>query len=330
MARADDAAPRAVVAERELKLGTVAPGDPVVATFRVENTGGAPLTLEPKNPVPFIAGVESSVGGAPVPPGGTGTVTIRIRSDKLSGPGTVVVPVATNDPAAAKLELRVTVEVKPLLFADPGYARYNVVQKEREGTIAQKVWSSDGAAFRVLSVEAPLPALRTTFREATGDERRADVPGSQWRVETTLAADAPVGALAGDVVIVTDHPRQKKLYVPLSGFVRPVIAVTPPEAELGDVDASRPFRFVLDVKSFASEAITLERAECDLKGATVEIVPVLEGRAWKVRVSVAAGLPEGPLSGTVRIFTASAKAPRIDVPVRGRLVAKTSAPADGK
>lgn len=327
---AADTAPRAVLAQPEQKLGTVAPGEPAVATFRIENAGTAPLTLEPGHPNPFIAGVQSTAVGSPVPPGGSGTVTVRILTDKLSGPGTVRVPVATNDPAAARLEVAVTVEVKPLLFGDPGYARFNVVQKEREGTIAQKVWSSDGATFRVLAVEAPTPALRTSFREATAEERRADVTGSQWRVETTLPTDAPVGPLTGDVVIVTDHPRQKKLHVPLSGFVRPVIAVTPPEASLGDVDPGRPFRFTLDVKSFASEAITLERAECDLPGAKAEIVPVTAGRAWKVRVSVPEGLPEGPLSGVVRLFTASAKAPRVDVPVRGRLVAKTGAPADGK
>lgn len=328
--RAADDAPRAVLAEAEQKLGTVAPGEPVVATFRIENTGTAPLTLEPRNPNPFIAGVRSSVAGSPVPPGGSGTVTVRIVTDKLSGPGTVRIPVLTNDPAAAKLEVAISVEVKPLLFVDPGYARYNVVQKEREGTIAQKIWSSDGATFTVLAVEPPTPALRTAFREATPEERRADVAGSQWRVETTLASDAPVGPLTGDVVVVTDHPRQKKLHVPLSGFVRPIVAVTPPEAELGDVDPSRPFRFTLDVKSFASEAIALERAECDLPGAKAEIVPVTAGREWKVRVSVPVGLPEGPLSGVVRLFTASAKVPRIDVPVRGRLVAKTSVPADGK
>jgi hypothetical protein len=130
-------------------------------------------------------------------------------------------------------------------------------------------------------------------------------------------------------VVVTDHPRQKRLRIPLSGFVRPVLAVTPPVADIGEVDGAKPFRFTLDVKSFASEEIALERAECDLPGATVEIIPVTAGRAYRVRVAVPADLPAGALSGTVRIFTASAKIPQIEVPVRGRLLAR-SAPADGE
>jgi hypothetical protein len=323
-------AARAVLAAREQKIGVVAPGEPAVATFRIENAGSAPLTVAAGNPVPFIAGVESTVEGSPAAPGAAATVTIRIATGKRAGEGTIVVPVKTNDPDAEKIELRASVEVKPLLLADPGYARFNVVQQEREGTIPQTVWSTDGAAFRVLAVEPPTPALRTSFREAAAAERRADTSGSQWRIELTLPTDAPVGALVGDVVVVTDHPRQQRLYLPLSGFVRPVMAVTPPEAELGDVDGARAFRFTLDVKIFATESIALERATCDLPGATVEIVPVTAGRTYRVRVSVPEGLPSGPIAGTVRLFTASAKVAHLDVPVRGRIVAKPTPSADGK
>lgn len=330
LAAGADTGPRAVLAEPEQKLGVVPPGDPVIARFRVENPGTEPLTLVAGSPMPFMAGVSGSVEGSPVPPGGAGTVSVRIETEKLAGEGTVRIPVTTNDPATPKLELRATLEVKPLLFADPGYARFNVVQKERDGTIPQQVWSSDGATFKVLSVESPMPALRTSFREATPEERREGIAGSQWHVDVTLPQDAPVGALTGDVVVVTDHAKQKRLHVPVSGFVRPVFAVTPPDADVGSLDGARPFRFTLDVKNFATETIALERAECDLKGATTEILPVTEGRAWKVRVSVPAGLPAGPIAGTVRLFTASAKAPEMDVPVRGRIVDETSASADGK
>jgi hypothetical protein len=327
---ADATGPRAVIAAAEQKLGVVPPGDPVTATFRIENGGSAPLTIEAGKPVPYMAGVTSSVAGSPVAAGGTATVSVRIETEKQAGEGTVTIPVTTNDPAAPKLMLRTTVEVRPLLVAEPGYARYNVVQQERDGTIAQQVSSTDGATFKIVSVESPMPALRVSFREAKPEEQRDDVKGSQWRVETTLPLDAPIGALRGDVVIVTDHPKQKSLHVPVSGFVRPVLAVTPPDADVGNLDGTRPFRFMLDVKSFASGGIKLERAECDLKGATTEIVPVLEGRAWKVRVAVPPGLPVGPIAGTVRIFTASAKVPQIDVPVHGRIVEPTTAPADGK
>ena len=327
-AAAEPPAPKALLAEPEHDAGVVAPGESAVAKFRIENHGDAPLTLTAGNPVPYMAGVHTKIDGAPVPPGKAATVTLSLDTGALAGVGTVRVPLTTNDPATAKLTVAMTVEVKPALVADPGYARYNVVQKERDGTIKQTIWAVDGAKFRVVSVQSPMPALHLTFREAKPEERRADA-GSQWHVESTLPADAPVGALLGDIVVVTDHPKQKKLHIPLSGFVRPVFAVTPPVADIGAVDGSKPFRFTLDVKNFASETIALERAESDLPGATVEIVPVTAGRAYKVHVAMPAGLPAGALSGTVRLFTASAKVPQIEVPVRGRLL-EASAPADGK
>lgn len=319
--------PRAVLAAAERDAGVVAPGQDAVAKFRIENHGGAPLTLSAGHPEPYMAGVRTTVDGQPVPPGKAATVTVRLDTGKLAGVGTVRVPIATNDPAAAKLTVVMKVEVRPLLAADPGYARYNVVQKERDGVIPQTVWSLDGASFRVLAVRSPIAALRVTFREAKPDERRPDVAGSQWHVESLLPADAPVGALTGDIVVVTDHPKQKVLHIPLSGFVRPVFAVTPPVADLGQVDGTRPFRFTLFVKNFATELIPLERAETDLPGATVEIAPVTAGRAYKVHVAVPAGVPAGALSGTVHLFTASAKAPRIEVPVRGRILGAAPAAA---
>jgi hypothetical protein len=321
-------AARAALVEAERDAGVVAPGVAAVAKFRVRNEGGAPLTLTPHAPDPYMAGVETTVQGAPVLPGRTATVSVRLDTATLAGDGTVRVPLLTNDPAAEKLWIVMKVAVRPALAADPGYARYNVVQKEREGTIAQTVWSTDGATFRVKSVTSPIAGLRLAFREARADERRP-AAGSQWRVESTLASDAPVGALVGHIVVVTDHPKQKRLEIPVSGFVRPVFAVTPPSADIGEVDGTRPLRFTLDVKNFATETIALERADCDLAGATVEITPVSDGRAYKVHVAVPAGLPAGPLSGKVRIFTVSAKVPEIDVPVRGQVRAATSsAPAN--
>jgi len=319
-------APRAVLSRATQDLGVVAPGEPATATFEVKNEGDAPLVVTAGKPTPLVPGFTVDVRGTPVAPGGVATVTMAFDTRKLAGPGVVEVPLETNDPHAGRLTATLRAEVRPLLRADPGYARYNVVQHEREGTIAQTVWSADGATFRVLAVRSPVDALRVRFEE-TPAARRREVAGSQWLVETTLASDAPVGALTGDVVVVTDHPRQKELRIPLSGFVRPVLAVTPPQADLGEVDGTRPLRFTLDVKSFATEPIALERVEVDLPGATAEVLPVVPGRQAKVRVSVPAGLPDGAFAGVVRIFTDSATAPRVDVPVRGRARA-TSPSAD--
>jgi hypothetical protein len=307
-------------------LGVVGLGEEAVAEFEVRNEGGAPLTLQAPGLPPGVA-VEGLV--AALAPGES--VRLRVRIDTLNARDdpqqrwTLV----TNDPDRARVPLTVRLDVRPFLLVRPGYARYITVQKAREGTIVQTVGAADGAAFRVLRVESPTPHLRVTFREARPDERRPEWTGSQWRVETTLAADSPVGPLTGMLVVHTDHPRQRRAVVPLSGFVRPILAVTPAEARLGDLDRRRTEPLRLSVRNFAEETIQITGVSTDVAAVRAEIEPVEAGRRWRLKLWPAPGAPLGPFEGKIVLRTASPKLPSFQVPLSGRLVepALPAAPA---
>ena len=79
----------------------------------------------------------------------------------------------------------------------------------------------------------------------------------------------------------TDHPRQRRAFVPVSGFVRPILAVTPHEARLGD----------------------LERA-----------------RTWYLKLFPTPGAPLGAFEGTVQLRTASPLLPTFGISLSGRSV----------
>ena len=207
----------------------------------------------------------------------------------------------------------------------PGQARYVFVQRIRDGLIAQTVWATDGGDFRVVGLESPHPFLRATFREARPEERRSDVPGRQWRVELTLPADAPVGPLGGHLVIRVDHPRQKAVLVPVSGFVRPLFAVTPPAAHLGSVRVGA--RLSLHVKSFAEEPVSLVEAASDVPGVRAELTPIEPGRAYRLRLTLEAGVPAGEVTGSVRIRTDSPRQPVIEIPLSGTVRPGPDSPA---
>ena len=57
-----------------------------------------------------------------------------------------------------------------------------------------------------------------------------------------LANNAKVGPLADYVTVHTNHPKQKMVQIPVSGFVRPVMAVTPPTADFGKIELKEPLR----------------------------------------------------------------------------------------
>ena len=206
--------------------------------------------------------------------------------------------------------------------AIPGYARYITVQGGRPGTVSQLLLADDGVRFAVTGVESPLPHLAVAWREARPEERIPEAAGSQWVVETALAPDAPVGPLGAVVAVLLDHPSQRTLLIPVTGFVRPRFAVTPPEAALGAVSpGSGPFRFF--VRNFMEEASELGAATCDVAGVTAVVEPAEPGHGWWVVVKIGAALPAGPFTGTLRVPTTSAGQPLLEVPVTG------SGPADG-
>jgi hypothetical protein len=119
------------------------------------------------------------------------------------------------------------------------------------------------------------------------------------------------------VNITTDHPRQHHAHLQISGFVRPVIAVTPPTIALGSRPLDPGVVGTLRVQVFSSDAIEVTSADSDLKGLAFELEPVQGGRDYKVRVSVTADLPKGDFHGTIRVHTASPKSPVVEVPISG-------------
>lgn len=311
------APPRVTVEPEHRQLGVVGFGEEVVAEFVVRNDGGAPLTLAAPR-LPRGTRVEGLV--PELPPGESVRIRFRIDTLSLDGNRRQTWNLVTNDADRPRVVLQVELDVRPFLVARPGYARYITVQHAREGTITQTLGATDGTAFNVLRVESPVPTLRVSFREALPEERQPSWGGNQWRVMSTLASDSPVGALSGHIVVHTDHPRQKRAFIPVSGFVRPMMAVTPAEARFGDVERKRRDALRLFVKNFAEEEIEVNEVSTDVAAVRAEIQPLERGRTWRLRLYPVPDAPLGPFEGKVLLRTANPKLPRLEIPLSGRLV----------
>ena len=127
-------------------------------------------------------------------------------------------------------------------------------------------------------------------------------------------------ALADHVRIVTNHPKQRLVTIPVSGFVRPVIAVTPASADFGQVELKEPLTRTLNVRNFATEAIKITAADSTVAGMKTAIEPVQDGREYTIKVTLASGMPKGPFQGTITLRTDSPKKPAITVPIEGSVI----------
>jgi hypothetical protein len=313
-----DAKPKAVVVEPIKDVGSVAKGEKATADFLIRNDGDAVLEITNVQPA---CGCTVAEYDKTIAPGKTGKVHAVVDTATFNGPIAKGVSVFTNDPATPQIELTLRVKVEPYINVKPGYARYITVQGEPlEGNIVQTLWAPDGTPMDVVKADSPWPFLTVTYREATAAERMPDVKGKQWRVEMKLSNDARVGPLADYVTVHTNHPKQKIVQIPISGFVRPVMAVTPPVGDYGEIELKEPLKKSLSVKNFATEPIKLTSVETSTKGIDAKIEPLQEGREYSIRVTLDPSLGKGPFHGKLTLHTDSAKVPQLDVEIKGTIL----------
>lgn len=314
---AEGGKPKAVIAEPVQDLGAIPVSDKVNVTFTIRNEGDAELKITEVRP---SCGCTVADFDPTIPPGGSGEVRASLDTTNLNGPNSKTLTVFTNDSDNPAITLTIKGEVRPFIAAIPGYARFITVRNEAEGMVAQTLWSQDGNDFDVIGVDTPEPFITATFRPAKDDEKSEQGKGRQWRVEIKLAADAPVGALRGYVTVKTNHPKQSAVKLPISGFVRPLLAVTPPVADFQEVEITAPLRTSMTVRNFASEEIHLTSVESSLPAVKAEIVPLEDGRRYQLKLEVSPEMAKGPFTGRLMIKTDSPKEPQLEVEVKGTAI----------
>ena len=310
--------PKAVAVEAVKDVGTVPKGEKIVHDFMIRNDGDAVLEILNIQPA---CGCTVAEFDKTIAPGKTGKVHAVVDTSTFGGPIAKGLSVFTNDPATPQIELTVRAKVEPYIAVKPGYARYVTVQGEPiEGDITQTLFATDGSAMDIVGVDSPWPYLKVSFREAKAEERLPDVEGKQWRVEMKLGNDAKVGPLAEYVTVRTNHPKQKVVQIPVTGFVRPVVAVTPQVADFGTLEIKDATQKVLNVRNFATEPIKVTGVEENIPGIDVKLQPLNEGREYQVQLTLNPSLPKGNFDGKITIRTDSAKVPVLEVPLKGTIL----------
>ena len=309
--------PKAVVPELIKDVGFVAKGDLVTHEFVIRNDGNAPLELRE---VRAACGCTVVDFDKVIAPGKAGKVRVTVDTGSFNGPVAKGVTVYTNDPETPTLELTVRTDVGQFIKIKPGYARFITVQGEAEGKIVQTLWTPDNTPLEIVKVESPYPFMNVRFWEAKPEERlKENADQQQWKVELHLTDEAPVGALTEPIKIHINHPKQKLLQLPVSGFVRPVMAVTPPVIDIGQVNGNAPVRFSVNVRNFATEPIKLTSVAGDIQGITAKIEPLQDGREYQVQITFEPGT-KGPINGKLTLTTDSQKVPRIEVQMKGSVI----------
>lgn len=302
--------PKAVVPESVIDVGRVAKGEKIKRSFALKNEGTEALVIRE---------VKSSCGCAvanfdeSIAPGETGTIEAVVSTENFSGPIAKSVTVFTNDASNPQFNLVIKADIQAQIEVEPGYARFIVVEGRGVEESQQKLWTTDGPDLEIRSVKSPFPFLKVEHRRAEEDGR--------WQVDLKLDRDrAALGPMADFVEIETNHPDQRVVRIPVSGFVRPEVSVIPRIADLGSRKLDAPFTTSLEVRNQTATPITLESVSTDVPGVEATFEEIEEGKAFKVVLTLQPEMAKGPIQGKVRITTTSKRRPVVEVDLAGTIL----------
>lgn len=317
---AEEGGPRAVPVEPIKDFQVVPKGEMIHHVFEIRNEGSGPLELTDVKPA---CGCTVAEFDKAIEPGKTGKVTVTVETVNFAGPIAKPISVFTNDPLNPKLNLVVKADIKPYLGVQPGYARFIYVQGEKLKPITQVIWASDGSDIEVLDVKSPHDYITVEKRPAKEEERNEDFQGKQWAVDVHLDPQAPIGALRDYVEVFVNHPKQKTVRIPLSGFVRPRQHVTPEEVNFGVVDGSSlPLQRVVSFTNFITDPIEVTKAESGVQGLSVEVNQVgkKDGHRFQLLLTVEPGIAKGDFQSVMKLHITDPKNPVVEVPINGTVM----------
>jgi len=309
--------PQLVPGETSYEAGKVTKGERIAVEFTLENRGEADLLIRAVQP---SCGCTVASFDRKIAPGKSGKVKAWLDTSSQIGDIVKYLTVTSNDPTTPRLQLAIKASVAAFVTASPSYARLLQVQGQPASTTSLTLWSDGAPPLEVLGVDSPERWIKATARPATDSERRPEGPDVQWRLEVSIDGDAPVGALDKNLIVRTNHPHQRTLEIPLSGFVRPVVQAVPGEVDfgkLGRVNDRR--RFALKVYNFGPDPVSITGVTCNLSFATTSLHTEQDGHRYRIEIVLSDEAPKGKFEGELEITTSSDVVPKIDLPVRGRV-----------
>jgi hypothetical protein len=301
--------------EKIKDFGTVPKGDKIRATFDVRNTGKAPLEITQVRPT---CGCTVASFDRTIPPGGTGKIAAEVDTTGFSGPISKAVLVFSNDPATPQVNLVIKADVRAFIevLPRPLIIFRNVLQGE-PASERLVLLSADGSDFKVESAEASGGTYQLVYKELGEKERIPDRKGSQWELTVTVPANAPEGMLNQKIVVKTTAAKAPEVTINVTGAVRPVVQVIPPQVNFGTVagDALVGQNFLV-VNNRQGAELQLSEVKVDNPNFATEVIPLQAGQRYQVAVSMKAGVPKGAQKATVKISTSDPLRKLIEVPIQ--------------
>ena len=312
------AAPKIEVIPETKDAGTVAKGQLIETTFIVKNNGASDLVISDARPG---CGCTVASFDKLVKPGGEGKVVSTVDTKNFAGPISKSILLVSNDPDRPQLNLFIKATVKPFVDVLPtGYLRFSVVKGD---SAAQDVLLvSEEKSFKPMVAEMAQPYVKAELVPAGEKDRVSGRPGEQYKLHVSVTGDAPEGLLNAPIRINTGVTQQPSLEIPVSGYIRSRVSVTPALVNFGNFTAGKDpiTRNIIVTNNKPAQPIKVTRAEVSVPGFLTDVVPTQEGVSYTVVVKASDKVKKGAIEGTVKLYTTDKEKAIIELPLKGEVL----------
>jgi hypothetical protein len=217
----DASVPRVAAVEPDFNFGTMQQGRRKSHTFVFKNVGAAPLTLRVGQPT--CKCTVGSVTKGPIPPGGTGTVTLEWTAITGNGPFRQSAPVYTNDPQNSTIQLTIHGEVTDAKGIEPREFAFGTIPAGESKTAEVFVMAMLQDNLVVSDPQLSDPTTRDKFEVNVVPVEPADLPNPTAKagVVVTLTAKPglPIGRINQWLALETNLEDGEHLEIPVTGRV---------------------------------------------------------------------------------------------------------------
>lgn len=304
-------APALTIEATSQDKGRLAKGTPAEYVFTVRNTGKSELNISEVRPSCgcTVASFDKSIAA-----GASGSVKATIDTSRFQGPIAKTVTVKSNDPSKPEMTLTMKADIYQLVEVLPSDRAMLTTVRGESATKSFTIKSNqpDAPPLEITGVEAKIPGLsHKLIKVADG-----------YQLDLTLAGDAPVGPLAGEVKLETNNPKVPLVTIQVSGNVRGPILVAPSAVFLPSKNAAEMAQESRIVNLRPSkEGVTFKVTDVKVGDPILkaELSEVQPGTLYTVKIGFTSPPHPGRLDSSITIITDNALQPKIEVPVKAQI-----------
>ena len=240
--------------QKNIDFGVVARGSDAVARVKITNLYKQPI---------HIADVKTTCGCSAGKPSKTslesleeGYIEVTMDTRKFTRRKDSNVIITIDAPLYAEVRIPITAYIRTDVVFDPGSVTFGAVELGKESTRKIKLQYAGRDDWQVKEVRSRSESVTAKAVELTRGPGRVD-----YDIVVTLAANAPVGPIREQLIVITDDQNSPQVPLLVEATVEADVMVTPSVISLGVMKPGEAKQFNVVVKG--KQPFQIDKIECD-------------------------------------------------------------------